>query len=117
MAFRDKVYHMVEQIPKGKVATYGQIAFLCGKLRAARAVGNALHENPFEGCVPCHRVVNAKGELSGAFAFGGGKTAAGVIGSGRRRVSRKRGGGFEKAYLAAGGLGFDGVSSRVGRLR
>lgn len=71
MAFRDKVYHMVEQIPKGKVATYGQIAFLCGKLRAARAVGNALHENPFEGCVPCHRVVNAKGELSGAFAFGG----------------------------------------------
>ena len=67
MAFRDKVYHMVEQIPKGKVATYGQIAFLCGKLRAARVVGNALHENPFEGCVPCHRVVNAKGELSGAF--------------------------------------------------
>ena len=71
MTFRDKVYHMVEQIPKGKVATYGQIAFLCGKPRAARAVGNALHENPFEGCVPCHRVVNVKGELSGAFAFGG----------------------------------------------
>ena len=71
MAFRDKVYHMVEQIPKGRVATYGQIATLCGKPRAARAVGNALHENPFEGQVPCHRVVNAKGELSGAFAFGG----------------------------------------------
>lgn len=70
MAFRDKVYHMVEQIPKGKVATYGQIAILCGKPRAARAVGNALHENPFGGQVPCHRVVNSKGELSGAFAFG-----------------------------------------------
>ena len=64
MAFRDKVYHMVEQIPKGKVATYGQIAFLCGKLRAARVVGNALHENPFEGCVPCHRVVNHTGRLA-----------------------------------------------------
>ena len=71
MAFRDKVYHIVEQIPKGKVATYGQVAYLCGKPRAARAVGNALHENPFEGQVPCHRVVIAKGELSGAFAFGG----------------------------------------------
>lgn len=71
MAFRDKVYHMVEQIPKGRVATYGQIAYLCGKPRAARAVGNALHQNPFAGQVPCHRVVNAKGELSGAFAFGG----------------------------------------------
>ena len=68
MAFRDKVYHMVEQIPKGKVATYGQIAFLCGKLRAARVVGNALHENPFEGCVPCHRVVNRLGGLSDAFS-------------------------------------------------
>ena len=67
MAFRDKVYHMVEQIPKGKVATYGQIAFLCGKLRAARVVGNALHENPFEGCVPCHRVVNRLGATTPVF--------------------------------------------------
>lgn len=70
MSFRDQVYHMVEQIPKGKVATYGQIAYLCGKPRAARAVGNALRINPFGENVPCHRVVNAKGELSGAFAFG-----------------------------------------------
>ena len=37
----------------------------------ARAVGNALHKNPDPGQIPCYRVVNAKGELSGEFAFGG----------------------------------------------
>lgn len=36
-----------------------------------RAVGNALHKNPNPDEIPCYRVVNAKGELSGAFAFGG----------------------------------------------
>ena len=70
MSFRDQVYQVVEQIPKGKVATYGQIAYLCGKPQAARAVGNALHINPFGENVPCHRVVNSKGKLSGAFSFG-----------------------------------------------
>ena len=37
----------------------------------ARAVGNALHKNPDPANIPCYRVVNAKGELSGSFAFGG----------------------------------------------
>lgn len=55
----------------GKVATYGQIAELAGDRKMARAVGNALHKNPEPGVIPCHRVVNAKGELAGEFAFGG----------------------------------------------
>ncbi|MDO4615826.1 MAG: MGMT family protein [Lachnospiraceae bacterium] len=69
--FYDAVYAAVKQIPAGKVATYGQIAALAGNQKAARAVGNALHKNPDEKGIPCYRVVNAKGELSGAFVFGG----------------------------------------------
>ena len=58
-------------IPKGKVATYGQVAALAGNPKMSRAVGNALHKNPDPDRIPCYRVVNSKGELSGAFAFGG----------------------------------------------
>jgi len=66
-----KIYEAVKKIPKGKVATYGQIAELAGNKKMARAVGNALHRNPYPDLIPCYRVVNAKGELSGEFAFGG----------------------------------------------
>jgi len=51
------IYEAVKRIPKGCVATYAQVA--------------ALHKNPNPDEIPCYRVVNAKGELSGAFAFGG----------------------------------------------
>ncbi len=71
MNFYEKVYQAVKKIPQGKVATYGQIAFLCGNPRASRAVGYALHVNPEPGVIPCHRVVNRFGHLSGGFAFGG----------------------------------------------
>ena len=66
-----RIYEAVKKIPKGKVATYGQIAELAGDKKMARAVGNALHKNPDPDSIPCYRVVNAKGELSGEFAFGG----------------------------------------------
>lgn len=66
-----RIYEAVKKIPKGKVATYGQIAMLAGDKNMSRAVGNALHKNPDPTTIPCHRVVNAKGELSGSFAFGG----------------------------------------------
>lgn len=66
-----QIYEAVKKIPRGKVATYGQVAELAGDKKMARAVGNALHKNPQPGIIPCHRVVNAKGELAGAFAFGG----------------------------------------------
>ena len=66
-----RIYEAVRRIPAGHVATYGRIAELAGDKRMARAVGNALHKNPDPEHIPCFRVVNAKGELSGAFAFGG----------------------------------------------
>lgn len=66
-----RIYDAVCNIPKGKVATYGQVAALAGNPKMSRAVGNALHKNPDPDRIPCYRVVNAKGELSGAFAFGG----------------------------------------------
>jgi O-6-methylguanine DNA methyltransferase len=70
-SFYDKVYEAVMRIPRGKVATYGQVAAAAGSGGAARAVGNALHKNPAFGVIPCHRVVNAKGGLADAFVFGG----------------------------------------------
>lgn len=66
-----RIYEAVKKIPKGKVATYGQVALLAGNSRMCRAVGNALHHNPDPDNIPCYRVVNAKGELAGEFAFGG----------------------------------------------
>ena len=66
-----RIYEAVKRIPKGHVATYGKIAEIAGDPRMARAVGNALHKNPDPEHIPCFRVVNAKGELAGAFAFGG----------------------------------------------
>ena len=66
-----RIYEAVKKIPKGKVATYGQVAAMAGNPKMSRAVGNALHKNPDPSQIPCFRVVNAKGELSGEFAFGG----------------------------------------------
>ena len=65
MTFREKVYTITKQIPKGKVATYGQIARLAGKPKAARAIGLFMRTNPFAPVVPCHRVVASDGKLTG----------------------------------------------------
>ena len=66
-----RIYEAVKKIPYGHVATYAQVAEEAGDRNMARAVGNALHRNPDPGHIPCFRVVNAKGELAGEFAFGG----------------------------------------------
>ena len=66
-----RIYEAVKRIPKGHVATYAQVAEMAGDRKMARAVGNALHKNPDPSTIPCHRVVNAKGELAGEYAFGG----------------------------------------------
>lgn len=66
-----RIYEAVKKIPYGHVATYAQIAEAAGNRKMARAVGNALHKNPDPDHIPCYRVVNAKGELAGEFAFGG----------------------------------------------
>ena len=67
----EKIYEVVKRIPKGKVMTYGKVALLSGNPRMARVVGYALHMNPQPGVIPCHRVVNRKGEVAPGFAFGG----------------------------------------------
>lgn len=71
MSTFDRIYEVVQKIPAGKVATYGQIALLAGNPRWARVVGYALHVNPDPEHIPCFRVVNRVGEVSPAFAFGG----------------------------------------------
>ena len=69
--FAKAVYEATRRIPRGKVATYGQIALIAGRPNAARAVGQILHRNPEQGITPCHRVVFADGSLASGFAFGG----------------------------------------------
>lgn len=63
--FRDTVYSLTRQIPKGKVATYGQLAKQAGNPKAARAVGLFMKTNPDAPRIPCHRVVASDGSLTG----------------------------------------------------
>jgi O-6-methylguanine DNA methyltransferase len=65
VSFRQTIYSLTSQIPKGKVATYGQLARLAGKPKTARAVGYLMKTNPHAPVVPCHRVVAADGSLRG----------------------------------------------------
>lgn len=67
----ERIYAVVRRIPRGTVATYGQVAFLAGNPRWARVVGYALHANPDPEGIPCYRVVTKDGRTSPAFAFGG----------------------------------------------
>lgn len=67
--FGAKIYRIAAEIPKGKVATYGQLARLAGSARAARAVGQLMSRNVDTDKVPCHRIVSSTGALTG-YAFG-----------------------------------------------
>lgn len=73
--FSNRVFEVVRRIPRGKVASYGQVGRLIGAPRSARYVGYALHANPDPGAevnsIPCHRVVFKDGGLCKGFAFGG----------------------------------------------
>ena len=62
--FWDEVYKIVNKIPRGRVAIYGQIAVLAGSPRAARVVGTALRQLPVDSKVPWHRVINGRGMIS-----------------------------------------------------
>jgi methylated-DNA-protein-cysteine methyltransferase related protein len=61
-SFKEKVLEVVRAIPKGKVYTYTQVAFLAGNGKASRAVGSYMSKNR-DATVPCHRVVKATGEV------------------------------------------------------
>jgi len=58
------VWKLVREIPRGRVASYGQLAAMLGKPRRARQVGFALHRTPDEMVLPWHRVINARGKIS-----------------------------------------------------
>jgi methylated-DNA-protein-cysteine methyltransferase related protein len=71
-SFPQRVYAILAQVPPGRVITYGTIALLLGEPRKARQVGWALAATPaWDPPLPAHRVINARGELSGGPAFGG----------------------------------------------
>ena len=82
----ETIYSIIRKIPRGKVATYGQIARLAGIAGHARQVGYALHALPKGSKIPWHRVVNAKGQIS----------------------LRSTGESMQRTYLEKEGVVFDG---------
>ena len=66
-----EIYKIAAEIPKGRVMTYGQIARSIGNTGWARLVGQAMFNTPEDLDIPCHRVVNSKGEMSPDHVFGG----------------------------------------------
>jgi methylated-DNA-protein-cysteine methyltransferase-like protein len=66
-----RIYAVVRRIPRGRVATYGQVAALAGIPTHARQVGYALHALPNGSAIPWHRVINARGEISLRTSSGG----------------------------------------------
>ncbi|MBI3258412.1 MAG: MGMT family protein [Ignavibacteriae bacterium] len=67
--FSDRVLQIVMQIPFGKVTTYGHIAYALGSKKSSRMVGYALNSVHNRDEIPCHRVINRNGELSGKLHF------------------------------------------------
>lgn len=67
--FKQKVYEIVRKIPPGETMSYKEVAKLAENEKAARAVGNILHNSPSD--VPCHRVVSQFGKLAANFGKGG----------------------------------------------
>jgi len=78
-AFQWKVLQACAKIPKGKTATYGQIAKGIGKPGAMRAVGSALAANPFAPQIPCHRVIRGDGKIGNYSAKGGSKAKSRML--------------------------------------
>lgn len=64
-SFQSQCYEALKKVPRGKVITYGGLAEMIGMPKAHRAVGSAMHKNPFAPKVPCHRVVKSNGDLGG----------------------------------------------------
>ena len=85
----DRIYAVVRRIPRGRVATYGQVAALAGLGNHARQVGYALHALTTERAVPWHRVVNARGQISSRAEPGGDRI--------QRRLLEREGVNFDAA--------------------
>jgi len=70
--FQEAVLHELARVPYGRTDTYGHLATLVGRPKAARAVGTVMNRNPIPIVLPCHRIVGANGSLTG---YGGGLPA------------------------------------------
>ncbi|MDW8262273.1 MAG: MGMT family protein [Phycisphaerales bacterium] len=64
MTFHQKIWALCSRVPRGKVATYADLASALGS-RGYRAAGNAMNRNPYAPRVPCHRIVGSDGQLTG----------------------------------------------------
>jgi O-6-methylguanine DNA methyltransferase len=93
-SFRERIYEVVGQIPRGKVASYGLVALLAGRVGAARAVGAAMREIPRGLKLPCHRVIKSDGALAPVRVFRGNQermlAAEGVLVEPNGRVDMKK---------------------------
>ncbi len=97
--FHSAVYGVARTIPPGETLTYGEVAARLGDPGAARAVGQALGQNPFAIVVPCHRVLAANGRSGGFSAAGGVATKLRIL-----SIERARTGGEPSLFDAHGGL-------------
>ena len=86
--FEEAVYAVIRRIPRGQTRSYRWVAERLGRPNASRAVGNALHRNPFAPRVPCHRVVRSDGSLGG-YAGGPAKKRR-LLAAERRAVADRR---------------------------
>lgn len=78
-AFSKKIYKKLKTVGPGKVVTYGQLAKMAGRPKAARAVGAAMASNPIPLLVPCHRVITSDRKLGGFSAYDGIQTKARIL--------------------------------------
>lgn len=105
--FVNRVYGIVAEIPRGKVATYGQIAEMAGDPLAAREVGYIMSQVPPGLGLPCHRVVNRTGTLAPDYVFGGQKRQRAMLEgegitflqNGRINIERHQWGEYEQLTL------------------
>lgn len=98
-AFHQRVYEFVRGIGPGRTMTYGEVAAGIGKPGAARAVGQALGENPFAPLVPCHRVLAAGGRPGGFSAAGGVSTKLRML-----EIEKAQFGGAPERFDAFGSI-------------
>jgi methylated-DNA-[protein]-cysteine S-methyltransferase len=77
--FQGTVLRAVMKVPRGEVITYGALARMIGRPKAARAVGRALGSNPIPIVIPCHRVLASDGSLGGYSGRGGVRTKADLL--------------------------------------
>jgi methylated-DNA-protein-cysteine methyltransferase-like protein len=97
-----RVWEVVCRIPRGRVATYGAIAALCGRRGQARFIGYALHHLPHGSEIPWHRVVNARGMVS----------LGGAAGAKQRKLLESEGLVFVEGRIDPNVFGWNGFRRR-----